>query len=122
MTQWLAGHAAIDLRMGGTYELSGHLVDRPLAEPVGGPIVGLEEEYVLRVGWRLPSALGAGSTGTPAATTLVALFQPLGPNRTRLRLEHDGWGDGAAWTAALAWQTAVWTEVMSRLKNGKIPA
>jgi uncharacterized protein YndB with AHSA1/START domain len=121
VARWLAGHATIDLRIGGTYELSGALVGRPISGAVGGPIFGLEEEYVLRVAWRLPSDFGGEVSGAAPPTTFVGLFQPLGPNRTRLRLEHDGWRDGEAWAAALRWQTDAWTEVMARLKRGDLP-
>lgn len=121
VTKWLAGGAQIDLRIGGSYLLSGHLVTRPLHEPVGGPILGLEEEYVLKVGWRLPSEFGVAVSGASPPTTFVVLFQPLGPNRTRLRLEQDGWGEGDEWAAALRWQTEAWTEVLGRLKQGNLP-
>jgi len=121
VANWLAGGATIDLRLGGTYQLSGHLADRPLREPVGGPIVGLEEEYVLKVGWRLPSELGPAVSGATPATTFGVWFQPLGPNRTRLRLEHDGWREGEDWAAARRWQTEAWTAVLERLTKGNLP-
>jgi uncharacterized protein YndB with AHSA1/START domain len=119
--KWLAGGATIDLKIGGTYQLSGHLVERPLREPVGGPILGLEEEYVLKVGWRLPSEFGPKVGGASPPTTLGVWFQPLGPNRTRLRLEHDGFRDGEEWARALRWQTEAWTAVLARLKQGNLP-
>lgn len=121
VSKWLAGEATIDLKVGGTYLLSGHLATRPLHEPIGGPIVGLEEEYVLKVGWRLPSELGSEVSRASPATTLGIWFQPLGPNRTRLRLEHDGWGDGEGWAQALRWQTDAWAAVLARLKQGNLP-
>ena len=122
VAKWLAGGSEIDLRIGGTYRLSGHLIGRPLREPVGGAIVGLEEEYVLKVAWQLPAELGATVRNATPPTTLVALFQPLGPNRTRLRIEQEGWREGEEWAAAQRWQTEVWTEVLARLKGGNLPA
>lgn len=122
VARWLAGGSRIDLRVGGTYELDGHLATRSLSAPVGGAIVGLEEEYVLKVAWRMPAELGAAVRDASPATALTVLFQPLGPNRTRLRLEHDGWRDGDDWTAARRWQSEVWTAVVERLKQGNLPA
>jgi uncharacterized protein YndB with AHSA1/START domain len=119
---WLAGAATIDLRIGGTYQLSGHLANRPLREPVGGSILGFEEEYVLKVAWRLPSELGSAVGSASPPTTLGVWFQPLGPNRTRIRLEHDGWREGDEWAAALRWQTEAWTAVLSRLREGNLPS
>jgi uncharacterized protein YndB with AHSA1/START domain len=122
VSKWLAAGATIDLRVGGTYELSGHLGDKPLGEPIGGPIVGLEEEYVIKVTWRLPADLGPSVSEASPATTLGVWFQPLGPNRTRIRLEHDGWRDGEDWATARQWQADAWTSVLSRLKQGSLPA
>jgi uncharacterized protein YndB with AHSA1/START domain len=121
VTVWLAGGASIDLRLGGTYQLTGHLAGRPLQDAVGGPIVGLEEEYVLKVGWRLPAELGPAVTGAAPGTTLGVWFQPLGPARTRIRLEHDGWRDGEEWTVARRWQSDAWTGALERLKKGNLP-
>jgi uncharacterized protein YndB with AHSA1/START domain len=121
IAKWLAGGATVDLRIGGTYQLSGHLATRPLREPVGGPILGLEEEYVLKVAWRLPSELGRAVSSATPPTTLGVWFQPLGPNRTRIRLEHYGWRQGDEWEAALRWQTDAWTAVLSRLREGNLP-
>lgn len=120
--KWLAAGSEIDLRVGGTYRLSGQLVSRPIREPVGGTIVGLEEEYVLKVAWQAPSELGPIVREAVPPTNLVVLFQPLGPNRTRLRLEQDGWRDGAEWAAARTWHQEAWTEALSRLKQGNLPA
>jgi uncharacterized protein YndB with AHSA1/START domain len=121
VTKWLAGKATIDLRVGGNYQLSEHLATRPLRGSVGGPIVGLEEEYVLKVSWRLPAELGAAVSEATPPTGLVVLFQPLGPNRTRLRLEHDGWRDGSEWAGARQWQNDVWTDVLARLREPNLP-
>ena len=121
VAQWLAGGSTIDLKIGGTYLLSGHLATRPLRQAVGGPIVGLEEEYVLKVAWRPPSELGSAVSEALPPTTLGVWFQPLGPNRTRIRLEHDGWRDGDQWAAALQWHREVWTAVLARLKQGNLP-
>ncbi|MCI4352772.1 MAG: SRPBCC domain-containing protein [Thermoplasmata archaeon] len=121
VARWLSGGSTINLVVGGTYELNGHLATRNLSEPVGGAIVGLQEEYVLKVAWRLPAELGRAVRDATPSTGLTVLFQPLGPNRTRLRLEHDGWREGDEWTAALRWQTEVWTAVLERLKLGNLP-
>jgi len=121
VSHWLAGGSTIDLRVGGTYQLSGHLMERPLPAPVGGPIVGLEEEYVLKVHWKIPAGFGEAVAQTTPPGTLGVWFQPLGPNRTRLRLEHDGWRDDADWSAALQWYRETWTAVLARLKQGNLP-
>ena len=115
--EWLAGDATIDAKVGGHYLLKGPIAGRPAEGMMGGPILGLEEEYVLKVAWRLPPELGPNVSGASPATTLTVLFQPLGPNRTRLRLEHDGWRDGEDWARAFQWQTETWNAVLARLRE-----
>ena len=121
VTRWLSGGATIDLRVGGTYELKGHLAGRPFRDVVGGPILSLEEEYVLKVAWQFPTEFGTAVHAETSPTTLGVWFQPLGPNRTRLRLEHDGWKDGPDWTRVRQWQTETWTAVIERLGKGNLP-
>lgn len=117
VASWLAEGSTIDLRIGGTYLLTGRLAARPIPGPVGGAIVGLEEEYVLKVAWKVPAGTAPGQSGDLPVTNLTVLFQPLGPNRTRLRLEHEGWPDDGIGAAALEWHTGAWTEVLARLKQ-----
>lgn len=121
VTQWLAGSATIEARPGGPYLLGTHLAGRALGGWIGGPITGLEEEYVLKVAWKFPPEFGTSVSQPEVSTSVTVLFQPLGPNRTRLRVEHDGWPDGVDWAKARQWQSEAWAAALARLKRGDLP-
>jgi uncharacterized protein YndB with AHSA1/START domain len=116
LTRWLCQSAAVSLKVGGAYEIRGPLGGDSSSETMGGTILALEEEYSLRVAWSGPALLAPLLNVTPRPTTLFVRFQPLGPARCRLHLEHLGWGDGEEWQAARDWHEDYWREALARLK------
>ncbi|HEV2448899.1 MAG TPA: SRPBCC domain-containing protein [Thermoplasmata archaeon] len=116
IARWLSAAAEVDLEEDGRYALLGAFGAPASTERLGGRILSLEEEYSLRVGWNGPEALAGLLNVAPPPTTLFVRFQPLGPARSRLHLEHLGWGDGEAWSAARQWHVDYWREALGRLK------
>lgn len=112
---WLTGRLAADLRVGGEYRLEGSLGSRPIDRPVGGPISALEEEYLLEL--RVPGEPPVGPAAAQSHPVFLGVrFQPMGPGRTRLRLEQRGWPEGADGEAARGWFAEAWADVFARLR------
>jgi uncharacterized protein YndB with AHSA1/START domain len=58
-------------------------------------------------------------------TQVVLDLEPIGPERTRLRFTHRGWGDGPEWDRAYdyfddAWRSVVLPRLKHRLAHGPI--
>ncbi|MCI4341004.1 MAG: SRPBCC domain-containing protein [Thermoplasmata archaeon] len=116
INRWLARASKVALEEGGSVELDGFPGTAEAHGSAGGTIRSLEEEYSLRIDWHGPQLAPGSPADPPASTTLFVRFQPLGPARARLHLEHLGWGDGAPWESSRAWYSQQWTEALARLK------
>ena len=116
LSQWLCGSAEVTLEEGGRIVLRGPSGEGSGSGALGGEILALEEEYSLRVAWDGPDLLATLLNVSPRPTTLFVRFQPLGPARCRLHLEHLGWGDGEEWESARDWHVDYWREALGRLK------
>ncbi|MCI4345251.1 MAG: SRPBCC domain-containing protein [Thermoplasmata archaeon] len=116
IAKWLCSKANIVLEEGGAYELFWDPEHPEGNSTLGCRIQSLEEEYSLRTDWRGPPEFADVMNATPLPTTLFVRFQPLGPSRSRLHLEHLGWGEGDRWTAARAWQQQSWDSALVKLR------
>jgi uncharacterized protein YndB with AHSA1/START domain len=116
LAQWLCAKANVTLEEGGAYELFWDPEHPEENSTLGCHIKALEEEYSLRTEWRGPPEFAEIMNVQPFPTTLFVRFQPLGPSRSRLHLEHLGWGDGDRWTAARSWQQKSWESALAKLR------
>jgi len=117
VAEWLVPRLRVDLRAGGSFEPVWEGDDAGTRPAGGSRILSLEEEYQVRFEWRGPPQFAELLNRDRPATTVSARFQPLGPGRTRLRLEHTGWGDGEAWAAARSWHDEMWGTALERLRQ-----
>jgi uncharacterized protein YndB with AHSA1/START domain len=115
--QWLAPAARIEPKLGGIFELFWEPGNPSGTGTPGSTISTITEEYMLRFGWKGPPQFASLINGPPLATRVTARFQPLGPGRTRLRIEHEGWEDGEPWTEARGWHERMWADALARLKT-----
>jgi hypothetical protein len=56
---------------------------------------------------------------------VTVFFSALGPDRTRVLLRHDGWGEGGEWDGAFeyfnrAWKRTVLPRLKYRFESGPI--
>ena len=114
---WFVPKARVEVRVGGSFE-PGWDGEPGAPGPSGGSrILSLEEEYQMRFEWKAPPQFAALMNRDPPATTVSVRFQPLGPGRTRLRVEHSGWADSDAWAAARSWHDDLWEKALERLRQ-----
>lgn len=64
-----------------------------------------------------PSLPRAERDVSPLPTYVVLTFEPAGKDRTRVRLEHRGFGRGGKWDESHAFFTRAWSAVLEELKK-----
>lgn len=116
---WLAPDAAIELRVGGRFEIL--FLDASHAErgSEGCQILAWETERLLVFSWNAPPHLDR----TRARRTWVVLRLEPTDRGTRLELVHTGWPEAAwqndaQWPATYAYFDAAWPRVIERLAAG----
>ncbi|MCI4368203.1 MAG: SRPBCC domain-containing protein [Thermoplasmata archaeon] len=117
LARWLAKRARVEPHVGGPYELFWDLEHPEVNSTLGCTVTAVNEEYLLEFHWRGPDEFAALMNATPFPTSVAVRFQPLGPNRTRIRLVHSGFGPGDEWAKARASQEASWKAALSRLQT-----
>lgn len=100
----------IDLRVGGRYEI---LFD-PAAEPgnrgaEGVVILALQPRRMLAFTWNAPPHM---AEIRKQWTHVTVRFQPVGDERTKITLFHDGWGEGPEWDEAFEYFNRAWNDVV----------
>lgn len=111
---FFARAADIDLRVDGRYDIH-FFPDQPPGRrgAEGMRILAIEPESRFAFTWNAP-------TDWPrvrAMRTFVDIrFDAAGDGATRVRLRHDGWGDGDDWDQAFAYFDGAWEVVLKRLK------
>ncbi len=91
----------------------------PDAEPGGrghedGRILGWQENRMFSFTWTMPPYM---PEIRPHHTHVQMWFDDLGAEGTRIRLYHDGFGDGAAWDQGFEYFTEVWPNVLVGYKT-----
>ncbi len=123
ITSFFAPGCNVDLRADGLYEI----FFAPDAEPgMRGAddmrILAVQEPRMLSFTWNAPPSL---PEVRGQRTHVTVRLEPAGGGRTRVRLTHDGWGDGGEWDKAFAYFERAWNQVVlprlvERFRNGPI--
>jgi uncharacterized protein YndB with AHSA1/START domain/uncharacterized protein YciI len=108
-------HTAIDARVGGAFEIyfSGD------AEPgsqgsEGCRIMAIEPNKLLSFSWNAPPQFAA----VRKQRTLVVLnFREEAGGKTRVALDHMGWGEGEEWDKVYAYFERAWASVLGNLRK-----
>ncbi|HSP76957.1 MAG TPA: SRPBCC domain-containing protein, partial [Myxococcaceae bacterium] len=113
---FLAPDARIELRLGGAYEL----YFAPEA-PVGSRgcdgcrVLSWVPEEMVSFTWSAPPSLPETRW---QRTFVVVRLDDAGEGRTRVRLTHGGWKEGAEWEKTYAYFDKAWDFVLGNLKKG----
>ncbi len=106
----------VALRVDGPYEMLFDLKAEPGSRGGEGTrLLAIEPKKMLSFTWNAPPHLAAVRK---QYTHVLVRFFDLGDGRTRVRLRHDGWGEGGEWDAAFEYFTRAWNDVvLPRLKR-----
>lgn len=107
---FFAPAAHIDLRPGGAYEMLFDLEAEPgLQGGEGMVVLAVQPMAMLSFTWNAPPELPAVRL---QRTHVTVRLRALGPRTTRVRLMHDGWGQGGEWERARAYFARAWGDVV----------
>jgi uncharacterized protein YndB with AHSA1/START domain len=122
-TSFFAPAANIDLRVGGPYELFFDPgAGRGNRGGEGATILAYQEGKMLSFTWNAPPHM---AEIRKQWTHVVVRFSALGPDKTRVSLRHDGWGEGKKWDDAFdyfsrAWKDIVLPRLRQRFESGPV--
>lgn len=106
----------IELRAGGPYEI--YFMPEAPAGSRGADIctvVSFEANKRLSFTWNFPPSIPA--LRSAGALTQVTVELSAEGKRTRVKLRHDGWQEGADWEKGRAYFSHAWPVVLARLKH-----
>lgn len=106
----------IELRAGGPYEI--YFMPEAPAGSRGADIctvVSFEANKRLSFTWNFPPSIPA--LRSAGALTQVTVGLSAEGKRTRVKLRHDGWQEGADWEKGRAYFSHAWPVVLARLKH-----
>lgn len=111
---FFAPSGLIELEPGGRYEVY-FLPDAPdgMRGSEGTHILAMQEERFLSITWALPPYM---PEVREHLTHLTVRFEPVGEERTRVSIRHDGWGEGGQWEDAHAYFETNWSAVIALMQ------
>lgn len=113
---FLAPEARIEAEPGGSYEIYFN-PEAPCGSrgTEGMRVLAVQPESFLAFTWNAPPHLP--EVRKQQTTVEIRIFS-MGPESSRVHLEHRGWGTGGQWEEAFAYFSRAWSEgVFPRLKN-----
>lgn len=106
----------IELRAGGPYEIY-FMPDAPAGSRGADicTVISFEANKKLSFTWNFPPSIPA--LRSAGALTQVTVELSAEGKRTRVKLRHDGWQEGADWEKGRAYFSHAWPVVLARLKH-----
>ena len=116
LTQWFSPEANIDPHGGGSFELFFDPANHSHESTQGCVLTRVEKNKVLEFTWKGPGQF-AEVMNDPASLTTVKVEFAEEAEKTKLQLEHKGWGTSPDWDDARRWHEEQWTNVLDGLKD-----
>lgn len=117
LTAWLSVRANIRLEVGGPYELFWEPDYPERNSTLGCKITAMCLNESLAITWKGPSLYADLMNNDPPPTSVMVMLCAAGPDRTLVRLDHIGWGDGPRWAEARAWHERAWRDALAQLRE-----
>ena len=111
---WFSLEANIEARLGGAYELFWDPTNHDSMSTKGRRITAYEPKELLAFTWKGPDQFAHFMNTKPPKTEVMVSFEDRG-DRTKLVIEHTGWGEGEEWVEARTWHVNAWKGVLDSL-------
>jgi uncharacterized protein YndB with AHSA1/START domain len=113
VTTFFAPKANVELVVGGRYEMLFNPEEAPGSQGGEGlKVLSYLPEEMLSVEWNAPPHL---PNVRRERTHVVVQFESRPGDKTRVKLSHLGWKEGAEWDQAFAYFIRAWDVVLARL-------
>jgi uncharacterized protein YndB with AHSA1/START domain len=111
---WFSPEANIEARLGGAYELFWDPANHDSMSTKGCRITAYEPMKLLAFIWKGPDQFAHFMNTEPPKTRVKVSFED-GGDRTKLAIEHTGWGKSEEWEEARTWHVNAWKGVLDSL-------
>ena len=115
LSEWLCYEAVTDPYVDGRYELYWEPDEDHQNSTEGCRITVFEKPYLIAFDWKGPHSLDEVMNRINPLTHVAVVFYPLEENRTRLILQHSGFGRGDDWQQARLFFNRAWDLALQRL-------
>lgn len=115
LREWLCFSAVTDPYVDGRYELYWEPEDGHQNSTEGCRITVFEKPYLIAFDWKGPRSLDEVMNQSDPLTHVTVVFYPLENRRTRLILQHSGFGLGDDWQQARMFFQRAWDLALQRL-------
>jgi uncharacterized protein YndB with AHSA1/START domain len=112
-----SGHAEIEARVGGKYELFWNPENRDKDSTIGCKITAIEPPKFLSFEWKGPSEFNHFMNAADPLTHVVVFFIPVDPSSTDVNLIHSGWRSSGDWQKAREYFEAAWNSAFGKLQQ-----
>ncbi|HHT20052.1 MAG TPA: SRPBCC domain-containing protein [Tissierellia bacterium] len=115
LREWLCYEAVTDPYVDGRYELYWEPDEDHQNSTEGCRITVFEKPYLIAFDWKGPRSLDAIMNQGDPLTHVSVMLYPLAGDRTRLILQHSGFGEGEDWQRARMFFNQAWELALQRL-------
>ncbi|WP_409274543.1 SRPBCC family protein [Neobacillus sp. SCS-31] len=117
VSAWFAPEAVIEPRIGGAYELYFIPGNKEGMNTRGCKITNLVNKKELHFTWKGPDQFAGIMNDGDNLTVVKVSLEEIGPERTKVTVEHTGFKAHEQWTEALQWHKMAWSGVLGSLKS-----
>jgi uncharacterized protein YndB with AHSA1/START domain/uncharacterized protein YciI len=115
VTTFFAPSARVEPRVGGPFEIYFNTKAEPGQQGSEGcKVMAVDPKKMLSFSWNAPPTF---PTIRGQCTLVTVFLEPAGEGKTKVELQHIGWGRGEEWEKVYAYFDGAWTYVLGNLKT-----
>lgn len=117
VSTWFAPEAAIEPKLGGAYELYFIPGNKEGMNTRGCKVTQLVDKKELHFTWKAPDQFADLMNDKDCLTIVQVSLEEIGPEMTKVTVEHSGFKADEQWAEALEWHKMAWSGVLGSLKS-----
>ncbi|OUM92370.1 SRPBCC family protein [Caldibacillus debilis] len=117
VAEWFAPEAVVEAKEGGPFELYFIPGNKHSMNTRGCKITKLAEQKELHFTWKGPDNFAHLMNNEDELTRVKVSFEALGPDTSKVIVEHSGFKNEEEWEEAYQWHQAAWSQVLDSLRS-----